>query len=890
MASPLHSPAFMPEVLGIIQDAIRDCAKNSEIIISRLRHVENALKAGNVNNIGPKHHTTDSRQSLVASITLPPLKSVSNLGIRWTAEDYTQPEAQVNYFRGKPTPMFSLQSKLDLSEPKQKEVKRSKKLLSSLPKSKSADVFGAFSESRSRVGLFGKSGYNVSSETAPKSQDKIVEEPLFCNEDVFLVQCLVEALPMQISSFVSYGDRLLIATAGSVLVYVISETPSFDIRLVDSRKGFAKKQVSQMAVVFEASLLLVIEENTLHSYDLHSLAFRESFPASKGCSLIAVFPPSSTNATSTANGFSNNEVLAYNGLLTEDQSVSTNVSHVAARASITSRLIAAVVKKKILIYKSSTDGTLRIVKELQTPDRAHTLLWLNSNTIAYAHPKRGYFTVSLDSNAITELYKFNSSYFSVGSVSGIKLGIAQLPKNQLMLTNNNAGVFVNEDGSPLIERDLEWSGPPDYISFSAPYVVALIAGSVEVRSLTTGGIVQQTEFYNSQTLVSGADSLIHVSSLNCIWRLLPVSFEDQIEHLIALSQFIEAQRLIEELEFSSEEEKISNIIRVRGLYAHHMFTTEKKYEAAISILSELRASPIDIVNLFPQFSLLGPSSDPPVSDKVALAALKDYLILQRQILSKLRKLHQRPNHLPLNQIPPLATSSGTTEATATIAASSLFSGSDHGVPDAVPFPATVLANAEDAVFLSSVVDTTLLKVYLMVNEALVGSLVRVENYCDLQEAEIALKAKNKYRELIEFYYGKGLHRKALENLSDPNGIITYLQKLDINAHVELFTEFVWPVFEMDVAKGMGVFTDRYEEIPLKTHLKILNFFEHRSSALETQYLEYLINDLGSEQPEFHDRLVLLYLQVLIESLTTMDGSPPKTEGRLFDFDSTGVCW
>ncbi|KAJ3004584.1 UNVERIFIED_CONTAM: hypothetical protein HDU68_004993, partial [Siphonaria sp. JEL0065] len=115
---------------------------------------------------------------------------------------------------------------------------------------------------------------------------------------------------------------------------------------------------------------------------------------------------------------------------------------------------------------------------------------------------------------------------------------------------------------------------------------------------------------------------------------------------------------------------------------------------------------------------------------------------------------------------------------------------------AVSFPATVLANAEDAVFLSSVVDTTLLKVYLMVNEVLVGSLVRVENYCDLEEAEIALKAKN-----VKVFL---LHRKALENLSDPKGITTYLQKLDINSHVDLFTEYVWPVFEMDVAEGMSL--------------------------------------------------------------------------------------
>ncbi|KAJ3076345.1 Vam6/Vps39-like protein [Podochytrium sp. JEL0797] len=720
------------------------------------------------------------------------------------------------------------------------------------------------------------------------------------NIDVFVVQCLVEALPMPISSFVSFGDKLVICSSGSVLLYAIAESPAFDIRLIDSKKGFSNKKVDQLSAVPEASLLLALEDGFVRVHNLSTLAFKESLTATKGATLMAVFPPPSTDAapSNDSNGFTSNEILAFNGLLDENHSTSASINSRSIRSSITSRLIAVVVKKKILVYKTSLDGSVRLFKELTTPNRAHIMLWLNSNTIAYAHPKRGYFTVSLDTNAITELYKFNNSYFSVVSGSGMKLGIAELPKGQLMLTNHDSGVFVNADGSSLVERDLEWSGPPDFITFSAPYVVALISGSLEVRSLTTGGIVQRMEFRDSELVALGGNSLIHIANTNCIWRLLPVSFEDQIEYLIASNQFIEAQRLIEELDFASEEEKISNIIRVRGLYAHYTFTTEHKYEEAISLLSELRASPIDIVNLFPQFSLMGPNSEPPVTgfssilfskghkfdiqktDPVALAALKDYLILQRQTLSRLRRLHQRPSaSIPfLHQA---AARSINTEAT--ITAPSLFSGSDYGVPDPLPFlPES--SNAEDAVFLSSVVDTTLLKVYLVVNEALVGSLVRVENFCDLEESENALKARGKYRELIDFYYGKGEHRKALENLTEANGIEAYLQKLDINAHINLFTEFVEPVFERSVQDGMSVFIDRYEEIPLKTYLKILAFFEHKSPVLETQYLEHLIQKVKSEQPEFHDRLVLLYLQELVDTMAVMDGNPPQTGGRVLEME------
>ncbi|KAJ3240486.1 Vam6/Vps39-like protein [Chytriomyces hyalinus] len=653
--------------------------------------------------------------------------------------------------------------------------------------------------------------------------------------DVVVVQCLIEALPMAISTSVSYDGRLLIATTSqSLLKYALSDSPSFDIRLADSRKDFAKKNVESMAVA--SGFLLAVDGGVVASFSLDTLTLREYIPATKGASLLAVCPAESRDSSENS-------------------------------------LVAIVVKKRILIYAISLDGSMRSVKELATPERAHVLVWLDANTIACAHPKRGYFTVTVDSNSTTDLFKFNNSLFSAATGASAKIGIAILPKGQLLLTRNNSGVFVNSDGTPLIERDLEWSGPPDSITYSSPYVMALIAGAVEVRSLTTGGVVQRIDFPGALSMSVGGESLIHIASSNCIWRLLPVSFEDQIEHLIASNQFNEAQRLIEELEFSSEDEKISNIIRVRGLYAHHMFTVERKYEEAISLLSELRASPIDIVNLFPQFSLLGPSSDPPVTDKTALATLKDYLLSQRQILSKLRRLHQRPNTLPWNQIPPPSTSPLTGTTAATIAAvSSLFSGSDHGVPDSIPIPENMIANADDALFLSSVVDTTLLKVYLLVNEGLVGSLVRVENFCDIQEAENALKQSRKYRELIDFYYGKGLHRKALENLDEPDSIIQYLHRLNIVAHVDLFLEFSEPIFNRNVEEGLNIFTERYEDVPLKTHLRIIDFFERKSAQLETRYLEYLIGNLDSDRPEFHDRIVLLYLQRLVEQLTRSD--PP----------------
>ncbi|KAJ3117126.1 Vam6/Vps39-like protein [Physocladia obscura] len=667
--------------------------------------------------------------------------------------------------------------------------------------------------------------------------------------DVVLVQCLVEGLPMDISAFDSYADRLVVSTAAcSLLVYSIAEEPSFSITLAQTKKGFSKSPAKQLVAVPEANLLLALDEQ-VSSYDLSTLTQLDSFPSTKGATLIALHPPSSVlisaehkEKSELSDGFQrfasfDTETIMYNNSLSGKNGLSTPAVTADLIHSVLSRLLAVVIKKRLLIFKTDSSGSIQFSKELALPDRPHIMQWLSATKIAYAHPKRGYFTVSTETNEIIELHKFNTSLFSkISSYAHVRLGIVELPNDRLLLTNGDSGVFVNTDGSPLVERDLEWSGAPSFTTFSTPYVVGLIGNSIEIRSLTTGGIVQNIEFPAAENMGVGGDSLIYTHVTEMI---------KQIEFLIASNQFNDAQRLIEELEFSSEDEK-----------------------------AKLRASPIDIVNLFPQFSLLeGQNSEIPVTDKVALNGLKDYLIQQRQILSRLRRLHQQRLTPAHHHLPPgtaAAATAASLQNTTAAVASSIFSGSDQGVPDAAPTSAAILSNAEDTVFLSSVVDTTLLKVYLAVNERLVGSLVRVENYCDVEEVEAALKARKKYNELIDFYNGKGLHRKALELLTlmkSVQDMIKYFQKLDINLHVDLFIEFSGPIFERVVDDGMKVFMERYEE----------------GHEFEARYAEHLVGELKSDRPEFHDRLILLYLQYLVEYMSSLDDPPSKTTGgRLFE--------
>lgn len=53
---------------------------------------------------------------------------------------------------------------------------------------------------------------------------------------------------------------------------------------------------------------------------------------------------------------------------------------------------------------------------------------------------------------------------------------------------------------------------------------------------------------------------------------------------------------------------------------------------------------------------------------------------------------------------------------------------------------------------------------MVVRPGLIGSLCRQPNWCEVEEVEEILMAKEKYAELIVLYNGKKMHSKALDLL------------------------------------------------------------------------------------------------------------------------------
>ena len=176
------------------------------------------------------------------------------------------------------------------------------------------------------------------------------------------------------------------------------------------------------------------------------------------------------------------------------------------------------------------------------------------------------------------------------------------------------------------------------------------------------------------------------------------------------------------------------------------------------------------------------------------------------------------------------------------------------------------------------VDTTLFRAHMFATPSLAGSLFRIANFCDPDVVVEKLKETARYNDLIEFLYGKRLHRQALEilqkfgqaddgdekippQLHGPKRIVGYLQHLPLDK-IDLILEFAeWPV-RTDPELGMNIFLADTENSETLPRLPVLEFLEGIDSDLAIQYLEHVIDELNDLTPDLHQRLLFLYLQRL----------------------------
>jgi Vam6/Vps39-like protein vacuolar protein sorting-associated protein 39 len=178
-----------------------------------------------------------------------------------------------------------------------------------------------------------------------------------------------------------------------------------------------------------------------------------------------------------------------------------------------------------------------------------------------------------------------------------------------------------------------------------------------------------------------------------------------------------------------------------------------------------------------------------------------------------------------------------------------------------------------------IVDTALFRAYMFSVPTLTSSLFRIPNYCDPDVVNETLLEADRYNELVDFFFGKKLHKQALEllkrfgepdkpdakapNMHGPQRTVAYLQNLPPEL-VDLTLQFSRWTLRADPELGMEVFladTENAETLPRDKVVKMLSDVD---SALEQQYLEHVIWELNDMTPSFHTRLLELYVKHLKE--------------------------
>ncbi|EAW19629.1 putative vacuolar morphogenesis protein AvaB [Aspergillus fischeri NRRL 181] len=180
---------------------------------------------------------------------------------------------------------------------------------------------------------------------------------------------------------------------------------------------------------------------------------------------------------------------------------------------------------------------------------------------------------------------------------------------------------------------------------------------------------------------------------------------------------------------------------------------------------------------------------------------------------------------------------------------------------------------------AKLVDTTLFRVYMYATPSLAGSLFRIANFCDPDVVIEKLEESGRQNDLIDFLYGKKMHRQALEllkkfgqaevdgetasQLQGPKRTVGYLQNLSPE-HIDLILEFAeWPIREKPDL-GMEIFLADTENAETLPRHQVLGFLKGIDVRLAVRYLEHVIGELNDMTPDLHQSLLSLYLDRLEE--------------------------
>ena len=704
--------------------------------------------------------------------------------------------------------------------------------------------------------------------------------------------------------------------------------PQKSAELLREYEKFSKAKIEQLAIFREANILISLSGGIVSLYDLASFELNESLSRTKGA---ACFAAASNVINDEKSGgvnmiVSRLAVAVKRRLLIWEWQDGEMVGHDDAEGPEEITLISGI---KSLTWA----GDRKLVAGLQGQ---YYLIDVESKHIK---PIVGPGAIGGQETSKTAGYGVGTmSYIGMGSMIPNPLA-TELGEKEMLLARDINSLFIDKEGEPLQRRQVPWKFAPEAVGYSYPYLLALLESSrgvLEVRNPTTLTLLQGISLPEARILQTPnrGVSLAHqgkgflVASERVVWRMSSLGYDAQVDELVEHGYLDEAISLLEMVEDTLVKDSAGRLREIKMIKAGMLFK-ERKFRDALDLFSEVEATPERVIALYPKI-IAGdsaqlpeePQETPPPPSPVK-SSIKGHRRTDSSA-SATASIKGSPSKSLSKQ-----RSAETSGETASIKAASILSSkqevlsekelktavrelqafladvrrrlqrffdSDQNVKDTpdvqtaenhqtlshlLDIPDIHDVDLTDKLLdLARLVDTTLFRVYMYATPSLAGSLFRIANFCDPDVVMEKLEETSRYSELIDFLYGKKLHRQALERLQKfgqtdrteemdpqlhgPARTVAYLQNLPPEL-VDLILEFsMWPL-EKDPQLGMEVFladTENAENLP---RMKVFAYLEEIDHALALSYLEHVIDELNDQNPDLHQKLLDLYLERLKDS-------------------------
>ncbi|VUG17690.1 DEBR0S2_13982g1_1 [Brettanomyces bruxellensis] len=512
----------------------------------------------------------------------------------------------------------------------------------------------------------------------------------------------------------------------------------------------------------------------------------------------------------------------------------------------------------------------------------------------------------------------SSSFFFRTATDYLNESFKTTNDKQLVILKNNLLIKLNADFEPIVLRQNPRSesfknpmiveqtshfssGGSSFrklvtLKYWFPYIITVYGNSVEVHSLEDYDLIERINISGPKAL--GAALGIQFNSLNMllistkgVYKFYKTDYNCQLRQFERKKDYSNAINLLEKLnpllldEDEQDNDNISSIenslparqykfmkLRKLQLLRARDLMDEGKYDKAINLFIEYIASPNFVLQHLPKQikQKLGIFNEQKVQKNHKMHNKKkkdpkskkdeDYLI--NQLILYLTDTRRKLTRL-LDPDQPKFQWRGYTISLDLY--EHLRTDEQYSTPDNL-----------------KIIDDSLFKCYLNSNPKMIGPFLRIPNFCDFKLVESECLENHMFSELIDFYYIRSRHEKALKlldhlcfhredtvNIDEGSSylsllfnaeyMVRYLQKLG-NSELDLILKYSQELIELDPGYFKIIFmndTDASESLDKSQILAYVH--KHQWAEIEQNYLEYIIFDTNEKTPEFVNSLINLYM-------------------------------